>query len=77
MIITVQFKDKNKVFKGKTYDYECVDSVIPKKNDIIRMVNEDCEYICNGTRVKVVDVKNIISSKPIQKIYCIQDTLDY
>lgn len=56
MFITVQFH-KGNTFTGKTYDYE-VDNA-PKKGSIIRMLSSDgTKFICNGTRVKVVDVKS-------------------
>jgi uncharacterized protein YhfF len=57
MFISVQFKDKNKVFKGKIYDYELLTDVVPKVGEIIRMVDKDNEPVCYGTRVKVVAVK--------------------
>ncbi len=58
MFITVQFKDKNKIFRGKTYDYELnEEEKIPEKGSIIRMVDNNYNYICYGTRVKVVDIK--------------------
>lgn len=58
MFVSVMFKDRNKVFKGKTYDYELnEEEVVPEVGSIIRMMNEDYDYICYGTRVKVVDTK--------------------
>lgn len=58
MFISVMFKDRNKIFKGKTYDYKLSDEEeIPAVGSIIRMMDEEYDYICNGTRVKVVDVK--------------------
>ena len=42
MYITVQFKDKNKVFKGRQYDYVLNDNKkIPEKNTIIRMMDNN------------------------------------
>lgn len=76
MIITVQFKDKNKVFKGKTYDYESVDTEIPKKNDIIRLMDEDYNFLCNATRVKVVNVKSGSSPFPLQKIRFLKSSME-
>lgn len=58
MFITVQFKDKEKNFKGKKYDFKLAkNEALPRSGDIIRMYNEDGGKCCNGTRVKVVDVK--------------------
>jgi hypothetical protein len=75
MFVTVQFKNKQLVFGGRTYDYEVVGDV-PKKGDVIRMLSEDgTKAVCNGTRVKVVDVKPT-SAFSIQKISCVQSSLD-
>ena len=75
MFIEVQFKNKQLVFGGKTYDYEVVGEV-PKKGSIIRMLNEDrSKAVANGTRVKVVDVKPT-STSSIQKVSCVKSSLD-
>lgn len=75
MFIEVQFKNKQLVFGGKTYDYEVVGEV-PKKGSIIRMLNEDrSKAVANGTRVKVVDVKST-STSSIQKVSCVNSSLD-
>lgn len=58
MVITVQFKDKNKVFKGRTYDYLLnKEEELPQKGSIIRMMDNDYNYIYNGTRTRVVNVR--------------------
>lgn len=58
MFVSVMFKDRNKVFKGRAYDYKLSDEEeIPEVGSIIRMMDEGYDYICNGTRVKVVEVK--------------------
>ena len=75
MFIEVQFKNKQLVFGGKTYDYEVVGEV-PKKGSIIRMLNEDrSKAVANGTRVKVVDVKPT-STSSIQKVSYVKSSLD-
>jgi hypothetical protein len=75
MFIEVQFKNKQLVFGGKTYDYEVVGEV-PKKGSIIRMLNEDrSKAVANGTRVKVVNVKPT-STSSIQKVSCVKSSLD-
>lgn len=75
MYVTVQFKNKQLVFGGRTYDYEVVGDV-PKTGDVIRMLSEDgTKAVCNGTRVKVVDVKPT-STFSIQKIKAVQSSLD-
>ena len=46
MVITVQFKDRNKNFRGKTYDYLLhKEEDIPKNGDIIRMMDENYNYL--------------------------------
>lgn len=74
MYISVQFKDKNMNFKGKLYDYE-TDSP-PEVGAIIRMTAEDKKsFVANGTRVRVVKVKNE-SKAAIQKVFCIPSSLE-
>ena len=69
MFITVQLKDKNKVFKGRTYDFKLAKDVVPPRSgDIIRMYNEDGGKCCNGTRVKVVDVKVYSRTADLKKM---------
>lgn len=76
MYITVQFKDKNKVFKGRQYDYILNDNEkkIPEKNTIIRMMDNNYDWISNRTRVKVVDIKKYLVS---QEIKYVEDTIDW
>lgn len=76
MYITVQFKDRNKVFKGKTYDYLLnKEETPPQRGDIIRMLDDNYEYICYGTRVRVVDVVNADKDN-LTSIRYIKTTLD-
>ena len=59
MIISIRFKDKNKVFRGKTYDFNLVMGArVPKQNDIVRMVDENGDYRFYGTRVRVENIRN-------------------
>ena len=59
MVITVQFKDRNKNFCGKTYDYILHgEEKLPKNGAIIRMMDSEYNYICNGTRVRVESVRH-------------------
>ena len=75
MFISVLFKNKSMVFGGKSYDFEVVGEP-PKKGDIIRMLSEDkTKAVCNGTRVKVVDVKNTCSV-PVEKVCCVKSSLE-
>lgn len=78
MVVTVQFKDKNKVFKGRTYDFILnKDELPPKKDAIIRMMDNDYNYIFYGTRVKVVDVrKKIFSDINLNEIRYVTSSLD-
>ena len=58
MFVTVQFKDRNKVFKGRTYDYLLNrEEVVPQVGQVIRLMDDNYNYLCYGTRVKVVGVK--------------------
>lgn len=77
-IISVRFKDKNKVFKGKTYDYILFqEEDIPKVGDIIRMLNQDYEYICYGTRVRIEQVRleEVLNNK-YTYIHYVEDSLE-
>ena len=58
MVITVQFKDRNKNFRGRTYDYLLhKEEDIPKNGDIIRMTDENYNYLYYGTRTRIVNVR--------------------
>ena len=77
MIISVQFKDRNKVFKGKVYDYKLhPEEEIPRRGSIIRMMDEDYNYRCYGTRVKVVDVQKSFEERDLDVIHYIETTLE-
>lgn len=69
MFISVQFKDKNKNFRGRTYDFKLSKNIeTPAVGTIIRMYREDGSKCCNATRVRVVGVKEnsqIADSNPI------------
>lgn len=55
--IFIQFKNKNLEFVGRLYDYLLhEDEEIPTPNTIVRLLDEDYNYLNYGTRVKVVDV---------------------
>lgn len=77
MYISVQFKDKDKKFKGRIYDYKVCDDEAekPQKGDIIRMMDTNYNYIAYGTRVMVVDVKER-SATASQEIRFLKTTLD-
>lgn len=76
MFVSVQFKDKAKNFRGRIYDYELAkDEEVPAVGSIIRMMDENYNYICYGTRVKVTDVKRK-SETAKTKIRCLITTLD-
>lgn len=64
MVITVQFKDRNKNFREKTYDYILhKEETIPKNGEIIRLMDENYNYLYYGTRrrrrrrMRVVNVR--------------------
>lgn len=76
MYISVQFKNKNKDFVGKAYDYLLnKEEIPPEKGDIIRMMDDNYNYICYGTRVKVVDVVNADKDN-LTSIRYVKTTLD-
>lgn len=76
MIVTIQFKNRKNEFVGKTYDYELAKGEdIPAVGQVIRMMNENYDYICYGTRVKVVDVKEN-SNNVQQSIRYVNATMD-
>lgn len=76
MFISVQFKDKEKNFRGKHYDYEIASGEkVPAVGSIIRMMNEDYDFVCYGTRVKVTAVKHESQTAKI-KIRCLEASLD-
>lgn len=79
MVISVQFKDKNKVFKGRSYDYLLhKEEKVPSCGNIIRMMDENYNYAYNGTRVKVVGVRNETEEdkKNLLVVRYIKTTLD-
>ena len=58
MVITVQFKDRIRNFRGRTYDYLLhKEEDIPKNGDIIRMMDENYNYLYYGTRTRIVNVR--------------------
>ena len=73
MFVTVQFKDRNKVFKGRTYDYLLNrEETVPRVGQIIRLMDDDYNYLCYGTRVKVVGVKETSEVKePVSVRYVV------
>ena len=73
MFVTVQFKDRNKVFKGRTYDYLLNrEEIVPQVGQIIRLMDDNYNYLCYGTRVKVVDVKKTSEVKePVSVRYVV------
>lgn len=73
MFVTVQFKDRNKVFKGRTYDYLLNrEEVVPQVGQIIRLMDDNYNYLCYGTRVKVVGVKETSEVKePVSVRYVV------
>lgn len=78
MVISIQFKDSKKIFRGKTYDYKLnKEEKVPKKGSIIRMMDNDYNYIHYGTRVKVVNVrKDEFTDIDLNEIRYIDSSLD-
>lgn len=73
MFVTVQFKDRNKVFKGRTYDYLLnKEETVPRVGQIIRLMDDNYNYLCYGTRVKIVGVKETSEVKePVSVRYVV------
>ena len=65
LFVNVKFKNRNMEFTGKTYSYElAADEETPKDGEIVRLMDENYNYICNGTRVKVENTSKI----PVGKV---------
>ena len=76
-VVVVQFK-RNGEFGGNTYDYRLAQGITPPKTgDIIRMLNDDgTRVICNGTRVRVVAVKEDSDCIQPQVISYVKSSMD-
>ena len=60
MFINVQFKNRKKEFVGRIYSYELAsDAEPPKKDAIVRLTNENYDYINYGTRVRVDSITDV------------------
>lgn len=76
-IISVQFKNKNKEFVGKTYDYllnKTEDK--PCRGDIIRLMDKNYNWLCYGTRVKITDVLTTESAPNLQEVTYVKSSMD-
>ena len=78
LYVTVQFKDRDMNWRGRTYDFELAASAsAPKQGDIIRMYSEDgTQKVCNATRVRVVDIKPTSLTAQKQKITYVPSSLE-
>lgn len=77
MFVTVQFKDRNKVFKGRTYDYLLNrEETVPQVGQIIRLMDDDYNYLCYGTRVKVVGIKETSEVKEPVSVRYVEASLE-
>lgn len=78
MFIGIQFKNKKKEFTGKVYDFELhKDEDIPKEGDIVRLMDEDYDYMFYGTRVKVVEVKaKLATPEEVGVVRYIESSMD-
>lgn len=64
MVIGVNFKGSKGDYSGTTYSYKLnKNEKIPAAGAIIRMMDSDYNYIANGTRVKVTEVRERNSFK--------------
>ena len=76
--LTVQFKNRNMEFTGRTYDFQLVlGAEPPKVGDVIRMLSDDgSRAVCNGTRVKVLAVKETSDCAQPQVISYARSSMD-
>lgn len=76
MVISVQFKNRDMEFGGKTYDFELApNETTPENGAIIRMTDTEGKKVCNFTRVKVVGIKEK-SDKTQGLIRCVASSMD-
>lgn len=78
MYIGVKFKDKNKVFKGRTYNFELAENEdVPSVGDIVRLTDSDWEFLFYGTRVRVEEVvPTVADPESMQIVHYIEASLD-
>jgi hypothetical protein len=78
MFISVQFKNRNNEFVGKTYDFELhKDEDVPTEGDIVRLMDKDFEYKFYGTRVKIVEVKaELAAPAEVDVVRYIESSMD-
>lgn len=78
MVISIQFKDKNKVFKGKIYDFKLSkNESVPKKDTIVRLMDSEAKnYLFYGTRVKVTDVKFDSNEDELEEVTYVESSLE-
>jgi hypothetical protein len=78
MVVSVKFKDKNKIFRGHSYDYRLnKEEKIPKVGAIIRMMDNDYNWKCYGTRVRIENIrKETVEDINLDEIRYLETTLD-
>ena len=79
MVITVQFKDRNKNFRGKTYVYILhKEETIPKKWEIILLMYANYNYLYYCTRIRVTGIRHSVPSdkEKLSVIRYVTATLD-
>lgn len=77
-VISVQFKNRNKEFVGKTYDFLLnKEEEVPNEGDIVRLMDNAYDYLFYGTRVKVVEAKfETAERNDLQEVRYITSSLD-
>ena len=76
MFISIMFKDKYGVFKGKEYDYKlCSNEQQPIVGSIVRLMDKNYDFIHYGTRVLVTAVKSFSNTAKVE-VRCLETTLD-
>lgn len=76
-IVSIQFKDKNKVFKGKTYDFLLnKEEEVPSQGSIVRLMDDDYDWMFYGTRVKITEVKFAEQATDLKSVRYLTAKLD-
>lgn len=77
-VVSIQFKNRNKEFKGKVYDFLLnQEEDNPKSGDIIRLMDNSYNYKFYGTRVKVVDTKIVSENfEDLEEVRYLQSSME-
>lgn len=79
MYVNVKFKNRKMEFIGKTYSYElAADEEVPKDGEIVRLMDEDYNYLNHGTRIRVESTSKVPVGKVAEylRVRYVKATLD-